>query len=133
MFNSDNSLVVRTDYSDEKAWKELRLAIERPVGDQAYVEYLEDPELSNLSAEQIQLFLPKSFDHSAIFIVDRESLSHPDCPILVVDLFEQPGRKFRVVPSEMWAVENNLAIANMDFSEFADNVDEDGIFRGFKE
>jgi len=31
----------------------------------------------------------------------------------------------------MCSVENNLSIANMDFSEFADNVDKDGIFRGF--
>ena len=28
-------------------------------------------------------------------------------------------------------VENNLSISNMDFYEFADNADADGIFRGF--
>jgi hypothetical protein len=31
----------------------------------------------------------------------------------------------------MWGIENNLSIANMDFEEFAENVDDDGIFRGF--
>jgi hypothetical protein len=31
----------------------------------------------------------------------------------------------------MWAVENNLSIANMDYDEFAAAVDEDGIFRDF--
>jgi hypothetical protein len=31
----------------------------------------------------------------------------------------------------MWGVENNLSIANMDYSEFADEVDPDGVFRGF--
>jgi hypothetical protein len=31
----------------------------------------------------------------------------------------------------MASVENNLSIANMDFIDFAESVDEDGIFRGF--
>jgi hypothetical protein len=30
-------------------------------------------------------------------------------------------------PSELWAVENNLNIANMDWQEFAAAVDEDGV------
>jgi hypothetical protein len=33
-------------------------------------------------------------------------------------------------PSELWTVENNLNIANMDWQEFAAAVDEDGVFRG---
>ena len=48
-------------------------------------------------------------------------------------MYDEPGRTFRVIPSEMWSVENNLSIANMDFAEFADAVDEDGVFRGFPE
>ena len=51
----------------------------------------------------------------------------------MVDLWEQPGRTFRVIPTEAWGVQNNLPIANMDFSEFADRVDPDGIFRGFRD
>ncbi|HET7601047.1 MAG TPA: hypothetical protein VFK09_12185 [Gemmatimonadales bacterium] len=51
----------------------------------------------------------------------------------MVDLYAEPGRTFRVVPRETWAVENNLSIANMDFAEFADRADPDGIFRGFPE
>jgi hypothetical protein len=31
----------------------------------------------------------------------------------------------------MWSVENNLSIANMEFGEFAGNLDQDGVFRGF--
>jgi hypothetical protein len=61
------------------------------------------------------------------------SLTHPEHPILVVDLFDEPGRTFRVVPSEMWSVENNLSIANMGFEDFVGAVDRDGVFRGFPE
>ena len=45
----------------------------------------------------------------------------------------QHGKTFRVAPAYMWSVENNLSLANMDFSEFADHVDAGGVFRGFEE
>jgi hypothetical protein len=48
-----------------------------------------------------------------------------------MDLHREPGRTFRVIPSEVWGIENNLWLANMEFAEFADSVDPDGIFRGF--
>ena len=41
------------------------------------------------------------------------------------------GATFRVVPSEMWSVQNNLTISNMDREDLAGNVDGEGIFRGF--
>lgn len=61
------------------------------------------------------------------------SLTDPEQPVLVVDLSNDPGRNFRVIPAEIWGVENNLSIANMDFEEFADSADPDGTFRGFPE
>jgi hypothetical protein len=51
--------------------------------------------------------------------------------LLVVDLKRRPGRSFRVIVQELWGVENNLSLANMDFEEFADSCDPDGVFRGF--
>ncbi|MGH8024190.1 MAG: DUF6924 domain-containing protein [Limisphaerales bacterium] len=32
----------------------------------------------------------------------------------------------------MWAVENNLSVANMGFDEFMDAAGKNGVFRGFK-
>jgi len=74
---------------------------------------------------------PKESGHFFMFVVDHTALSHAEHPILVIDLNDEVGRAFRVIPSEMWGVENNLSISNMDFYEFADNADADGIFRGF--
>jgi hypothetical protein len=51
--------------------------------------------------------------------------------VLVIDLREDRGRHFRAVTSHVHSIENNLSIANMDFFEFADNVEIDGVFRGF--
>ena len=72
-------------------------------------------------------------DHSFIFIVDQGAFSHPENPILVVDLYAECSRTFRVMPSEMWGVENNLSIANLEFDEFVDAADPDGVFRDFSQ
>ncbi len=128
-----NSLVLRTDFLDDAAWDSICAAIRAPVGEfQAYVDCLSDPECDGMTAEQLTMLTPTA-SHSFVFIVDRLALSHPEHPILIVDLSHEPGRTFRVIPSEMWAVENNLSLANMDFSEFADEVDHDGILRGLPE
>jgi len=50
---------------------------------------------------------------------------------MVMDLSTERGRAFRVIPSEIEGVENNLSLANMDFEEFANAADPDGVFRGF--
>jgi uncharacterized protein DUF6924 len=42
-----------------------------------------------------------------------------------------PGVCGPLVPSELWSVDNNLNIANMDWEDFADTLDLSGIFRGF--
>ena len=51
------------------------------------------------------------------FIMDRTAIQGPEFPVLVVDLFDEPGRTFHVVPSQIQGVQNNLSIANMDFGE----------------
>ncbi len=130
--NRDQSLVLRTEFSDDAAWKTVCSAIEEPVGAfKAYVDFIDDREYEGLTPEQLLKLVPEDTYHSFVFMVDKIALSEQEHPVLVVDLSEEPGRTFRVVPSEAWGIQNNLSIANMGFSEFADNVDEDGIFRGF--
>jgi len=58
------------------------------------------------------------------------TLSHAERPILCIDP-SAPQNILRVVPSELWGIENNLSLANMDWEEFAGSVAADGIFRGF--
>jgi hypothetical protein len=75
---------------------------------------------------------PDDPDAAVLFIADSTTLTSPDHPILVVDLMENRA-PFRCIPGELWSVENNLNIANMDWEEFADAAGEDGVFRGFEE
>jgi hypothetical protein len=133
---TNNALVLRTDFSGAAAWESICAAIREPAGEfqfQAYVDFVSDPEYDGLTVEQLLSLIPQGSNHTFIFIVDHVALSRPDHPILVVDLYTEPGRTFRVIPSEMSSVENNLSIANMDFEDFAESVDEDGVFRGFSE
>ena len=97
------------------------------------MDFVSDPDYESLTAERLLTLLSEESFRTFVFLIDRTALTHPDHPILVVDLYTEPGRTFRVVPAEMWSVENNLSIANMDFEKFADNVDGDGVFRGFPE
>ncbi len=131
-----NPLVIRTDFENQQAWETICKLIRAPVQDgsetfYAYVDFLEDTGLRNLSQEGLLARLPRDYAQSFVFVVDSTAITHPDFPILVIDLDSDRGRSFRAVPSEIQSIENNLSIANMDFHEFAESVDKDGIFRGF--
>lgn len=132
----ENSLLLRTDFSDDAAWASLCEAAQRPNADgfTADVTCISDPAYGGLAAPQLVTLAPRgnrNGQHTFAFIADQRTFAAPDRPVLVVDLYDQPGRTFRVVPREMWSVENNLSISNMDFDEFAKSVDSDGVFRGF--
>jgi hypothetical protein len=127
-----DSLVLRTDFSDDAAWTSICEAVCQPVGDyRAYVDCVSDPQFNGLTPEQLATLVPMDYDRTFVFLVDREALTHPEHPVQVVDVYDEPGRTFRVIPSEMWGVENNLSISNMDWEDFALEADDDGIFRGF--
>lgn len=131
---TDNVLVLRTDFSDDAAWQAICAAIQAPVGPfRAYVDCVSSRTYDGITMEEIVALIPTDFEHDIVFVVDSETLSHPEHPVLVVDAYAEPGRSFRVIPAEVWGVENNLSLANMDFAEFADAVDADGVFRGFRE
>jgi hypothetical protein len=144
--NSDVSLVIRTDFAHELEWTRIQSAIAEPQTEDgfiAYVDFVDDRAYEGLTASRLLEIVPEQADDTFAFLVDALALTHPDRPILVVNLYDfvegladegkgpQYGATFRVVPSEMWSVQNNLSLANMDWEEFADNVDDDGIFRGF--
>jgi hypothetical protein len=129
-----NAPAVRTDLSDEQAWKHVCAAMQKPTDDDGFVanlDLVDDPEYDGLTADQLQSALSGEARWPFALLIDRTALLHPEHPILVVDLHDEPGRTFRVLPAEVWAVENNLSIANMEFAEFADAVGDEGIFRGW--
>ncbi len=126
--------VLRTDYSDPEAWDAVRAKLGEPSEEDeflAYVEILDDPAYQDLAKEQILAMLPEDYPHAIIIVADKTAISSAETPFLTIDLIEEPGRELRVIATELWSIENNLSIANMDFVEFFDAADEDGVFRGF--
>ena len=130
--STDNSLLLRTDFTDDLVWNSLCNVIHKPneLGFLAYFDCVSDSSYDGLSVERLTNIAIDNEKHSFICVADRITLTNLEQPILVIDCYDQPGRTFRVIPSEVWGVENNLSIANMDFEDFADNCDPDGVFRG---
>ncbi len=134
---SDCSLLVRTDFTSDEAWQQVSDAAraEYEGGFEAYIEPVSDPAFDGATWQMVKAALPPN-DHGAsvLFIADSITLTSQDHPILVVDLLGGSCKPpFRCIPSELWGVESNLNIANMDWEDFADAIDGDGVFRGFRE
>jgi hypothetical protein len=139
------SLLVRTDFTSDHSWQQVADEATRQNEDgfRAYAEPVSDPAFAAAGWETVKAAVPtNSHGASVLFIADSLALSSTDHPILVVDLSdtflsvaefpEIAGRTpFRCIPSELWSVDNNLNIANMDWEDFAGAADADGVFRGF--
>ena len=131
---TENPLILRTDFSNQAAWETICAIIQKPAGVfrfRANVDFVDDIEYVGITKDQLLELIPKDYSHTFIIVVDRTAISLPDHPLLIVDLYERFGREFRAVPSQIQGIENNLSIANMDFEEFAESIDESGVFRGF--
>lgn len=130
----DYSLLIRTDFSDDAAWDQVCKKIQAlhpKFGFIANVDCINDQACAGVRPGDIETILPQNHQRRFVFIVDTETITDPGHPLLVVDLVEQPGKTFRVIPAEAWGPENNLRLAKMDFSNFAEALDPDGVFRGF--
>jgi hypothetical protein len=126
--------VVRTDFSDEAAWKQIQKAVtaKYSMGFSAHVRFIDDRQYDGQSGQALLQSIPGLDQYGCVFVADATAMTAEEHHLLVLDPTHPTGRTFRVIPSEAWSVENNLAIANMDYDEFANAADPDGVFRGFK-
>lgn len=120
---------VRTDFSNLAAWRELLAAV-RTESEDGFLANITVVDDAGFAGAEPGALAESAGKHAVLFVADALTLSHADKPILCIDP-SAPQNSFRVVPGELWGVENNLSLANMDWEEFAGAVDADGIFRGF--
>ena len=125
------SLLLRTDGAHEAEWRAVVELSQResPEGCRAGCHPVDDTELYGAGPDDLLIRLQGH--RTFVIVADERALLGPAHPLLVLGVSPEPGRTFRVEPAALWSVENNLSISNMDFHEFADNVDDDGVFRGF--
>jgi hypothetical protein len=124
--NTEDVLVLRTDFSSDEKWQSLCAEISTPdpeYGFQPYVEFLSDQKFENLNSAEIIDLLPIDYPHSIIFVIDEYTITSDESPVLCIDLSEDRGKVMRVLPKIMWAVENNLSISNSEFSSFLEGAD----------
>ncbi|WAE76280.1 hypothetical protein OUQ99_14865 [Streptomonospora nanhaiensis] len=128
---TEDALIIRTDHTDDAVWEAVVAEVRAPVPDgafrqegeeeefyHAYVDVLDDPRYAGATTEQILSLVPRDYEHNFLIIADRTTMGDPRHPLLLVDLYDEPGLSFRAVPVAIQAIENNLSIANMDFSDF---------------
>lgn len=133
---TNDSIVLRTDFTDDNAWQKVCKIINTPktsFGFVAKVEFYDDRIFSNATQQQIMAGLPTTGNRWFLLVADNLSISHAEHPVLCIDLMKDVGANFRVIASQVVTVENNLATQSMAFTEFANAVDADGIFRGYEE
>lgn len=129
-----NTLLVRTDYSDADAWAEVRSLIRRPSADGflANVDIIDDQAWSGMApGEVVRRLYPDRQGRALMVLADARTMRDPEHALLCVD--PRTLESLRVVPSLLWSIENNLSLANLDWRDFAENVDKDGVLRGLKD
>jgi hypothetical protein len=128
------SLVLRTDFSDDAAWDRVKAAIDSCTSGRDAT-YVSDPAYANVTVQAlVDMDAVASDDEKLtyLFLADATTMADNEHLLLAVDLYDEPGRTFRVPPRWYADVSRNLTIANVDFDEFADVTDEFGTYRGMK-
>ncbi|MBY4211970.1 hypothetical protein HQO42_23750 [Rhodococcus fascians] len=132
------SILVRTDFTDDAAWRTLMQdaqAVRAQPGGfdaQAVLTTVDDREFDGWTGDMV---LELDVDSGYLFVADARTFTDPERPILVLNTDPAEGEEFeksnsfRVAPEHLAPVENNLSIANLDFADFADRTDADGVFR----
>lgn len=154
LFSEGATPLLRTDFSDDAAWERVVQTVTAPVdfGDEAgglyepYIEPFTDrgyegatgPSLADdLHGERLGYVLLA--DHRTM----REAAAGGEVTVVYMDRSVTPedaaefgfvyGCEVRCTVGEVASIEANLSIDNMDFDQFADSVDADGVFRGFSD
>jgi hypothetical protein len=132
--SSQNSLLVRTDFTDDAAWERAYAAVllENSDGFRAYVQVIDERVWEGAAWEEVREPALAAPEHAAVlFIVDHQALANEHA-VVVIDLSGEARSPFRCIAQELWSVDNNLNLANMGWEEFAEAADADGVFRGFQ-
>lgn len=154
-FEGDGTPLIRTDFSDDDAWSRVVAEATQatdfdgsPYGPyEPHVIVVDDRRLEGATGESLaEMVASHDAARGYAVLADARSMSetaHGDeITVVYVDLSVEDeedaelfdsflGRSFRLAVGEFASIEANFAIGNMDFHEFADNVQPDGVFRGF--
>lgn len=160
-FEDSATPLIRTDFTNDSAWSTIVDKVNEPVDfedpentdpdDEGYTPYvvvIEEAAFEGVDGAALAGALTGTETGGYVLLADARSMAEANAggelTLAYVDLsvtdpedaelFDSfMGRTFRCVITEIASIEANLSIANMDFHEFADDADPDGVFRGFED
>ncbi len=143
--------VIRNENFADTLWERVCSQISEPQTENrflAYVQFVDDKQYIGNSIGDVVRMLPDNYPGSFCFIVDDDTFSSDEHTIAVVsflrewneeldgfdwtphcDIEDKQIRQFRARPSTIQSIQNNLSLGNMDFEDFANYVDDDGVYR----
>ncbi|WP_280493458.1 DUF6924 domain-containing protein [Nocardia asiatica] len=129
------SLLVRTDFTDDAAWAQTLAAVMASYDEDAMSELtpVDDVTFDGLTPADLGDLVD---GRTCVFLADAATMTDPEHPLLAVDTSDEDARGdgdavFRIAPIAVAEVEVNFLLANMDLEDYAGSVDDDGVFRGF--
>jgi len=130
---TDFSPLLRTDFTDDAAWRTLLESIEDPADTaKGWLTVMADPAHEGLSAAELLALVPDGSRYPVLVVADRETFAGHERTLLLIDVREEPGRTFRVaVPDAFASVLGNLAIDNQTFDDYlaSGSLGDDGVYR----
>ncbi|WP_194838926.1 hypothetical protein [Nocardia sp. XZ_19_369] len=129
------SLLVRTDFTDNAAWAQTLAAVIASYDEDAMTELtpVDDRTFDGVTPADLGDLVD---GQTYVFLADTTTMTDPEHPLLAVDTSDEEVRGdsdqvFRIAPIAFAEVEVNFMLANVDFEDYLGSVDEDGVFRGF--
>ncbi|SDF60457.1 DUF6924 domain-containing protein [Streptomyces griseoaurantiacus] len=124
---TDFSPLLRTDFTDDAAWRTLLDDI-----DKSWLTVMDDPSHEGFSPDRLLALVPDGSRYPALVVADRDTFRGEERTLLLVDVREEPGRTFRAaVPDAFDSALGNLAIDNQTFDDYlaSGSLGEDGVYR----
>jgi hypothetical protein len=128
----DAAYLIRTDFSSEATWQAIvdTTTQENSDGFVANLTVVSDLAWTSASVKDVRTALAGDEEGVVAFVFDSAAASDEKHSLLCINLTSKKVRTMRVLPSEVWSVENNLSLGNMEWSDFASALKE-GVFEGF--
>lgn len=118
-------VLIATSDSSRDRWSEVVETIQQHSGETLF-EFVDGVEYEDSTPAEIRELLDNAGGAYA-FLVDDRALTDKEHPVLAVSCFSED--EVRVVPAQLAAVADNLAIANLSIGDFARAADSDGVLR----
>lgn len=143
--DGDGALLIRTDFAHQQVWEDLCESIGKylPEGLLTNLRIIDDSSYEGATAGQLLDLVPEEAGYPYFAIADAVTAEPAEREqhrsLLIVDNGyydgeedeEESGGTFRALVSELPSIDANLSIANLEFVDYLEEADEDGVFRGF--